>query len=423
MKIWNKITNEPWATTSDTLENIINIAQRQNANPAAIAAQLGRKLQNTYAVSIRNNVAIIPIRGPLFRYANIFTAISGATSYELLARDFNSALVDESVKAILFDIDSPGGEVNGCSELADMIYNARGKKPIIAYASGNCCSGAYWIAAACDEIVVTDTAVVGSIGVVAVYEREDDKNKIEIVSSQSPLKRINPDTPEGQSKLQARLDTLAEVFINKIATYRDTSTETVIKDFGQGDVFIGRKAIWQGLANRQSSFERILTDLNKEKEDDDMNENDIKQRERQRIKEVLDSELFRNNPYVQKYLDYRRGTNSTLNIDPIILGNEKARFVGNIGDFEVWVYNDIYIEGDTEKKILPENTVLLGSRGGVEGVRCYGAIKDEQANFQANRYFPKSWLENDPAVRWMLLQSAPLVVPYRPNATMCVTVK
>ena len=133
--------------------------------------------------------------------------------------------------------------------------------------------------------------------------------------------------------------------------------------------------------------------------------------------------LFRNNPYVQKYLDYRRGTNSTLNIDPIILGNEKARFVGNIGDFEVWVYNDIYIEGDTEKKILPENTVLLGSRGGVEGVRCYGAIKDEQANFQANRYFPKSWLENDPAVRWMLLQSAPLVVPYRPNATMCVTVK
>ena len=52
MKIWNKITNEPWATTSDTLENIINIAKRQNANPAAIAAQLGRKLQSTYAVSV-----------------------------------------------------------------------------------------------------------------------------------------------------------------------------------------------------------------------------------------------------------------------------------------------------------------------------------------------------------------------------------
>lgn len=77
--------------------------------------------------------------------------------------------------------------------------------------------------------------------------------------------------------------------------------------------------------------------------------------------------IFRANPFVQKYLDYRRGTNSTLNIDPIILGNEKARFVGNIGDFEVWIYNDIYIEGETEKKILPDNTVLLGSRSGIEG--------------------------------------------------------
>ena len=289
MKIWNKITNEPWATTSDTLENIINIAKRQNANPAAIAAQLGRKLQSTYAVSVRNNVAVIPIHGPLFRYANLFTLISGATSYELLARDFNSALADESIKAILFDIDSPGGEVNGCSELADMIYNARGKKPIIAYASGSCCSGASWIASACDEIIVTDTALVGSLGVVAVYEKQDSENKIEIVSSQSPLKRINPETSKGLTQIQSRLDALAEVFINKIATYRNISIETVIKDFGQGDVFVGKKAIWQGLANRQSSFERILTDLNKEKENENMNENEIREQERQRMRDVFDS--------------------------------------------------------------------------------------------------------------------------------------
>lgn len=85
------------------------------------------------------------------------------------------------------------------------------------------------------------------------------------------------------------LDTLAEVFINKIATYRDTSTETVIKDFGQGDVFVGKKAIWQGLANRQSSFERILTDLNKERENENMNEMEIRQQERQRMKEVFDN--------------------------------------------------------------------------------------------------------------------------------------
>lgn len=82
---------------------------------------------------------------------------------------------------------------------------------------------------------------------------------------------------------------MAEVFINKIAVYRDVSTETVIRDFGQGDVFVGKKAIWQGLANRQSSFERILTDLNKERENENMNEMEIRQQERQRMKEVFDN--------------------------------------------------------------------------------------------------------------------------------------
>lgn len=54
-------------------------------------------------------------------------------------------------------------------------------------------------------------------------------------------------------------------------------------------VFVGKKAIWQGLANRQSSFERILTDLNKERENENMNEMEIRQQERQRMKEVFDN--------------------------------------------------------------------------------------------------------------------------------------
>ncbi len=103
--------------------------------------------------------------------------------------------------------------------------------------------------------------------------------------------------------------------------------------------------------------------------------------------------------------------------------NDKARYVGSIGDFDIFVYNDVYInDAGVETKLLPANTVILGSKDGLEGTRCYGAIRDEKANWTANRYFTKSWLEEDPSVRWMLLQSAPLVVPYRPNAVACVTV-
>ncbi len=134
--------------------------------------------------------------------------------------------------------------------------------------------------------------------------------------------------------------------------------------------------------------------------------------------------VFRSNTTVQKYLDIRRGTGNSLNIDPSVRSEDvKARYVGAIGDFDIYVYNDTYINDNGETaKLLPDKTVLLGSKDGLEGTRCYGAIHDEKANWTATRYFTKSWLEEDPSVRWLLLQSAPLVVPYRPNASMCVTI-
>ena len=142
---------------------------------------------------------------------------------------------------------------------------------------------------------------------------------------------------------------------------------------------------------------------------------------------VMDSKawkVFRSNATVQKYLDIRRGTSNSLNIDPSIRSEDtKARYVGAIGDFDIYVYNDTYINDNGETaKLLPDKMVLLGSKDGWEGTRCYGAIHDEKANWTATRYFTKSWLEEDPSVRWLLLQSAPLVVPYCPNASMCVTI-
>ena len=142
---------------------------------------------------------------------------------------------------------------------------------------------------------------------------------------------------------------------------------------------------------------------------------------------VMDPEawkIFRSNASVEKYLDYRRGTTNTLNADPITRGKDsKARYVGSIGDFDIYVYNDSYINdaGETTN-LLPSKTVILGSRDGLDGTRCYGAIHDEKANWTATRYFTKSWVEEDPSVRWLLLQSAPLVVPYRPNACLCATI-
>ncbi len=294
MKLLNRTV---WAITPEMLQTMMTIAKQNNKSPEAVASQIGKEMKNTNAISIRDGVAVIRVAGPLFRYANLFTRICGATSYELFAQDFNKALKDPTVQAILLDVDSPGGEVNGCSEVADMIYKARGTKPIIAYASGYCCSGAYWIASACDKIYATDTAVIGSIGVVSIFEKDDENKTIEIVSSQSPNKRPNVETEEGKAKIQEHVDALADVFINKVALNRDISPKEVIENFGGGDVFVGQKAVTIGLADGLSSFEELVSDLNI-MEKSFMNEQkptfsaeDIKMAERERMSQVFASEL------------------------------------------------------------------------------------------------------------------------------------
>ena len=282
------------------LQTMMTIAKQNNKSPEAVASQLGKEMKNTNAVSIRDGVAVIRVTGPLFRYANLFTRICGATSYELFAQDFNKALKDPTVQAILLDVDSPGGEVNGCSEVADMIYKARGTKPIIAYASGYCCSGAYWIASACDKIYATDTAVIGSIGVVSIFEKDDENKTIEIVSSQSPNKRPNLETEEGKAKIQEHVDALAEVFINKVANNRNISPKEVIDNFGGGDVFVGNNAVRIGLADGLSSFEELLSDLNTNSmekifmnQPNSLSAEEIKSAERERMSQVFASETVK----------------------------------------------------------------------------------------------------------------------------------
>ena len=265
MKFWNYATGEPWAIDEPVLNNLLSIITRGHKSPdetiEAISSRVGKDLDHHYKVEVHGGVAVLPVTGPLFRYANLFTAISGATSYELLAKDFSKALADPSISSIIFDIDSPGGEVNGCAELARMIFDARGKKPIIAYASGDIASGAYWLASACDEVVVSDTSMVGSIGVVAVYRGGNKDNTIEVVSSQSPHKRLDPEKDQDRKRLQNRIDDLASVFIEAIAKHRGVDPPTVKSNYGKGDVFIGSLAVDSGLADRTGSLDQLINEL------------------------------------------------------------------------------------------------------------------------------------------------------------------
>lgn len=266
----NPLALQLWAMTPEAHRLLLDIAAREmtpvrlEALERALSARAGQPLENSYEVAVRDGVAILPMYGPLFRHANLLTSVSGATSYQFLARDFTAALDDPTVRSIVLDVDSPGGEVNGCAELAGLIYQARGRKPIAAYIGGAGTSGAYWIASAADEIVCAQTALLGSLGVVSVYVDEAKAEEmaglktIEIVSSQSPYKRLEPTTDDGRARLQRRVDALADVFLRDVARHRGVALEVVAEQYGRGDILVGQAAVAAGLADRLGTLEQLL---------------------------------------------------------------------------------------------------------------------------------------------------------------------
>lgn len=242
---------------------ILAVAERRNEAVEAVEAKLGRPLDNSHSVTVRDGVAIVPVIGPIARYADFFTVISGATSIDTLAKDFRSAIDDRSVRAIILNMDSPGGTVSGISEFASQVKAARGIKPIVCYVGSQAASAGYWIASAADQIVADSTAMLGSIGVVVGMPRKKASDPIEIVSSQSPYKRVDVETERGKAKVQATADDLADLFVDAIASNRDVPRETVLSDFGQGGSFVASKAVAAGMADGIGSLEGVIASLSR----------------------------------------------------------------------------------------------------------------------------------------------------------------
>lgn len=259
--------NAIWAMEETALARLLSIAAREHdITPEALEAYEAKRLAGTEKAEVRDGVAIINVTGDLFKRANLFTAVSGATSYDILRRDFQAALDDPKVKAVLFNVDSPGGEASGTAELAAAVYAARGTKPIQAYVNGTAASAAYWIVAAVDPggVTVDPTALLGSIGVqMALRNREDPKGTTtyRFVSSQSPMKNADPGTEAGASHIQSIADAMGQVFVSSVATYRGVDTETVLSRFGKGGIFVGKDAVEAGLADRVGNFEGVLAEL------------------------------------------------------------------------------------------------------------------------------------------------------------------
>ncbi|MDV2774826.1 S49 family peptidase [Pseudomonas aeruginosa] len=266
MRAFELAASQPWLMLPEHLENLLAIAERMG-DPQALVTREGERLNKARTVTVRNGVAIVPVTGPIFRYANLFTEISGATSTQVLATDIQRALDDTAVRSIVLNIDSPGGVASGINELAELVYEGRKRKRIVTYAGGYLASAAYWIGSAAEEIVIDETAMAGSIGViveaVAQPDGPDKPKRYQVVSRNAPNKRPDVTTEEGRKKIGETVDALAEVFENKVARNLGVAAERIPEMGDYGGLLVGAAAVKAGLAHRLGSLEALITELAK----------------------------------------------------------------------------------------------------------------------------------------------------------------
>jgi signal peptide peptidase SppA len=221
--------------------------------------------QPAYAVS--DGVAVIPVMGSLVHRGDWLDAMSGLTSYDSLRQNLSAALLDESVQAILLEIDSPGGEVSGNFDFADMVYAARQVKPVWAIANDLAASAAYSIGSAAEKLFVTQTGIVGSIGVIMAHRDNsaaNDKAGVKYTSIYAGARKndLSPNaalTEEAHASAQARVNDVYDVFVAKVARNRGIS-EAAVRATEAG-VFTGQKAVDLGLADEVSTVSEVFRRL------------------------------------------------------------------------------------------------------------------------------------------------------------------
>lgn len=212
-------------------------------------------------------IAIIPVHGTLVRRAIGLEAASGLTSYGEIAARLDTALADPQVSGILLDLDSPGGEAGGVFELAARIRAANDIKPVWAHANDSAYSAAYAIAAAASRLTLSQTAGVGSIGVIALHVDQsikDAKDGIAFTSiyaghHKNDFSPHAPLSPQAASTLQTEVDRLYGIFVSQVAQMRGLDSDAVRAT--EAGLLFGEAAVTAGLADAVISLDQVLVEF------------------------------------------------------------------------------------------------------------------------------------------------------------------
>jgi signal peptide peptidase SppA len=213
---------------------------------------------------VGGSIAVLPMMGGI-RHRGGFMG----TSIESFRERFRAAIANPEVKAVVFNVDSPGGTVSGVPEMAEEIFEARSQKPIIAVANTMAASAAYWLASAASRVVVTPSGSVGSIGVFAMHidqskMLDDFGLKVTLISAGKYKVEGNSFqhiTEEAYAQIQKEVNDVYGDFISDVAKFRGTDIERVLNDFGQGRMVRAKDAVKLNMADSIDTVENVINNL------------------------------------------------------------------------------------------------------------------------------------------------------------------
>lgn len=218
---------------------------------------------------VTNGVLQIPVQGVLL---NRFSYAFGrwATGYQYIEKALVRGLADGNVRAIALVTDSPGGEVAGCFELADKIFEARGQKPIRAFAADHAYSAAYALASSASEIVVTRSGGTGSVGVVTAhvdYSEALANEGIKVTFIFAGAHKVDGNPYEAlpdsvKARMQERIDRIYGVFTSSVARNRGVAE----KDVRATDAltFDAQDSVAKGFADRVGALDEEMVTFTNE---------------------------------------------------------------------------------------------------------------------------------------------------------------
>lgn len=214
-------------------------------------------------------IGIVPILGPLEARPSVMGYWFRMTSYQAVGELVQKYAMDDAISHIVLDMASPGGMVYGCQECAQIIYEARARKPVIAVVNPMAASGCYWLAAAATRIVMMGSSDTGSVGVISEHvdiskSLEEEGIKITVIrSDKSPFKQEGNDTEPlsdaARANMQMRADEIYSKFVADLARFRGVSVDHVNANFGQGRLVDSKRALAAKMVDRIGTLDDTLT--------------------------------------------------------------------------------------------------------------------------------------------------------------------